>query len=228
MDANIAVGLLMQSAANIYQIKRKDKVVAFVGEYGRMYSGYFSKNKFYEEDFLSYIEDLNIEGDYLDIGGNIGNHALFFSFFCPADRVHTFEPLERYQKYIRNNINANNLVGKIVLHRFGLSDSTEPVSFELGGRVQIIDNLITLDESRIDCQKIGLIKIDVEGAENKVLSGALQTLMKHKPRVFVEIMQKDDLAQIDRKLSNIGYRRTSNVFNSSPTYEYVATSNNIN
>jgi len=39
--------------------------------------------------------------------------------------------------------------------------------------------------------KLRLIKIDVEGAEFEVLSGAKKTLKKHKPTVLVEIYCKD-------------------------------------
>jgi protein O-GlcNAc transferase len=207
----------------MYQIERKGKKVAFVGEYGHMYSGCFKEKRFYEEDFLSYIETLNIQGEYLDIGGNIGNHALFFTLFCPADIVHTFEPVEKYQSYIRQNIRANDLEAKIVLHTFGLSDSADPISFRIGGRTQTINNLVSLDEADIDFQKIGLMKIDCEGSEDKVLNGAYQTIKKHKPRIFVEIMEEIKLTQIERKLVKLGYQRTSNVFNASPTYEFIAT-----
>ena len=206
----------------MYQIKRNNKVITFAGDYGRMYSNCFSENKFYEDDFLSYIENLNIKGDYIDIGGNVGNHTLFFAYFCPADMIHTFEPISKYQKYIQQNIIANNLGKKIMLHEFGLSNSAEPISFEMGGGTQTIDNLIVLDESRIDFRKIGLMKIDVEGREFKVLDGAIQTIEKHKPRIFVEIVEESNLIHIDQMLLKVGYQRSSNVFNASPTYEYFA------
>lgn len=96
----------------------KQRQVFFVGDYGPMYLQYFSSNKFYEFDFLKYIESLNLEGEYLDIGGNIGNHTLFFSLFCRSTHTYVFEPLKRYVDYINNinnNIKVNNIENQVTV-----------------------------------------------------------------------------------------------------------------
>lgn len=117
----------------MFKVVRANKEVAFVGEYGPMYSKTFSQNMFYEQDFLDYISSLQLEGSYLDVGGNIGNHALYFAMFCNSTVVHTFEPLEKYQRYIKDNIVENSLDKKVVLHPYGLADSSMPVRFDMGG-----------------------------------------------------------------------------------------------
>jgi len=121
----------------MYTINQMRKETHFVGEYGKMYSSCFSKNSFYEQSFLDYIGSLNLRGVYLDIGGNVGNHALYFARFCKSTLVYTFEPLEKYQKYIEDNLKANALLGKVILKPFALSDSSEPISFDMGGGAKL-------------------------------------------------------------------------------------------
>jgi len=208
------------SQENPKTILYSEKQVFFVGDYGAMYSQYFSSNKFYEFDFLKYIESLNLEGEYLDIGGNIGNHTLFFSMFCPSTHVYVFEPLKRYVDYINNNIKANNIENKVTVFNLGLSNDNCPLQFSMGSRVEEIHPK-ALDDINISFQKICLIKIDVEGSEDKVLSGALKTIQKYRPRIFCEALDSDSLNKIDTILFPLGYTRSNLVFNASPTYEYI-------
>lgn len=206
----------------MFKIARTNKEVAFVGEYGPMYSKNFSQNMFYEQDFLDYISSLQLEGSYLDIGGNIGNHALYFAIFCNSTVVHTFEPLEKYQRYITDNIRANSLEKKVVLHPYALADSSMPVSFDMGGQKKVVTNIMTLDGLEISMDNsVCCIKIDVEGNEERVLKGGLETIKRHKPVLFIEVVEEPKLRRIDQLLYELGYHRTKNVFNGSPTYEWV-------
>jgi hypothetical protein len=40
-------------------------------------------------------------------------------------------------------------------------------------------------------EKIGLIKIDVEGAEPEVLKGSFSILEKHHPKLIIEILKEN-------------------------------------
>lgn len=44
-----------------------------------LYRGFALTGDFYEIVLLEYIKGLKIEGTYIDIGANIGNHAIFFA-----------------------------------------------------------------------------------------------------------------------------------------------------
>ena len=46
---------------------------------------------FYELKLLEKARQYNLSGVYIDIGANIGNHAIFFNKFCPASKVYCFE-----------------------------------------------------------------------------------------------------------------------------------------
>ncbi len=58
-----------------------------------------------------------------------------------------------------------------------------------------LDN-IPIKENRVD-----LIKIDVEGHEPFVLRGAIETIKKYRPVIFIELKS----AEGDKILRNLGY-----------------------
>lgn len=63
----------------------------------------------------------------LDIGANIGNHALAFSQLCA--RLLAFEPSEQAYEVLKRNINNNNLRNIRALN-FGLSNTAHPMPAE--------------------------------------------------------------------------------------------------
>lgn len=148
-------------------------------------------------DFLRPIRALCSESIALDIGANIGNHALFLSklFF----EVHAFEPNPlTYQLLKINAAFATN----VIPHDHGLGNiaGTYPLSFTAtnAGGSSIIANAAPQDrmtedvkiEVLDDCfnteKEIKLIKIDTEGFETNILIGAIQTIMRHRPLILFE------------------------------------------
>jgi len=78
-----------------------------------------------------------------------------------------------------------------------------------------------LDDCSLELDELCMIKIDVEGNEEKVIDGAMKTIVRYRPALYIEVVDNDRLLRINKKLNSIGYRRTGNVFNRSPTYEWV-------
>src|SRR5690606_12205195 len=76
------------------------KRVEFVGTYSGAYAC-INEGRFYECPFLEHVRTLDLAGTYLDIGTNIGNHALFFSMFCRSDEVIGFEPVAQWRARCR-------------------------------------------------------------------------------------------------------------------------------
>ena len=64
-----------------------------------------------------------------------------------------------------------------------------------------------------------MIKIDVEGMEADVLRGAIETIRKYVPIIYVEIF--GDTAEVDDILAPHGYHRHDMVYNATPTYLYT-------
>jgi FkbM family methyltransferase len=146
-------------------------------------------------------------GDHvLDIGGNVGYHALLAaSRVGETGKVTTFEPSQRISDQLRANIALNNF-NNVEVKQMAVLDTNEDVKLYFGGEsVQgnsstIPENAtakfeevaaVTFDEvmSMLDPSRLKLIKIDVEGAEDKVLPGLTRNVAKLPPDcvIFVEI-----------------------------------------
>lgn len=144
----------------------------------------------------------------LDVGANVGHHALYFASFCR--QVHAFEPFDGVAALIHEKI-ARNGLSSIVVHPVGLSDADAELPYfppadcnvgngtfvpELapGGRKQPACRLHVRQADRyiesLALPSVDLIKIDVEGFELHVLAGLRETLRRHRPVVMIEICDK--------------------------------------
>ena len=159
----------------------------------------------YERVFLEFISDGLFERGAarekvaLDIGANIGNHSLFFSDLFK--RVIAFEPNPVARRLLQLNVEMND-IANIEVRSVGLSDRSgqATLAFEYdnlgaatacgpGGDPEIQRSQIELvvgDEAIDHSEPIGFIKIDVEGAEEAVLTGLKNIIHKHHPVVMLE------------------------------------------
>lgn len=138
-------------------------------------------------------------GTFIDIGANIGEYSLVISKNKNAIS-YAFEPVNKTITLMKKNVEINNLNNKIKLHKIILSDNdgSEKITTNLFGRNHISNrnnkNSKTVKSQRLDSfikeknmKNIDFIKIDVEGAEIKVLKGAIESIKKFKPKVIIEI-----------------------------------------
>lgn len=140
----------------------------------------------------------------LDIGANIGNHALYFSDYFA--NVHAFEPNPRTFDLL--SLNAK-LVDNVRCHKFGLSDKSGSAklfqddknvgasfigskSGKSGKKANATRiQLKPLDAVRDKIGDVALMKIDVEGMELDVLKGASTFFRSSRPLIFFEILETD-------------------------------------
>lgn len=151
----------------------------------------------YERDWIRNVIPF-IEGRVLiDVGSNVGIYPLVLH--KKARFIYAFEPeRENYRRLIdnlkRNNINNVEVINKAV------SDQTKKASLFISndsgshslllhsnGKIEKV-SVITLDgflfkRKRLD---VGLVKIDVEGAEFDVLRGATRLIKKYRPALLIE------------------------------------------
>jgi FkbM family methyltransferase len=142
----------------------------------------------------------------LDIGANIGTHALAFSRFVTSrGHVVAIEAQERAYKLLGLNMALNGvahvncvraLVGRETSVRFvppddgaprtdlGAISFLEPAPAHDGGCFLTPLPMITLDN--LSFERCDLIKIDVEGMELDVLLGAEKTIARHRPPIYFE------------------------------------------
>ena len=152
-----------------------------------------------EMDFLG---DLIRPGDHVyDVGANIGTHTLAFARV--AEAVTAFEPrIELYEILLRN-VTKHNALRNVVLENYGLGNTHARINVERldlahsanFGALELVKvaasatNFNGIEIRTIDSYhpaRLDLIKLDVEGMENEVLEGGIDTIRKHLPIVFVE------------------------------------------
>ena len=166
----------------------------------------------------------------LDVGANIGNHAIFFSRFF--ERVIAFEPNPLALKLLDLNLWLNG-ADNVAVEPVGLSDGkgTERLSVcrhnlgasrlkhlvEAGSTfadsiVEDVEVDLVLGDAVVAPEApVGLIKIDVEGLESQALCGLTQTIERHRPAIVIEQLAAafDDTAHRSPAaafLADLGYR----------------------
>jgi len=160
----------------------------------------FLNNRFNEDEYLYYISrrfQNNLSGKtVIDIGANIGNHSLFFALKTDVKRVYAFEPVKESFEILEKNVKINNLMDKVIINNYALGDKEARVDKEefnirhLGATSVFESENGEMEEKTLDGMKmedvIALIKIDVEGFEEKVIKGAMDTIKKYKPILMIE------------------------------------------
>jgi FkbM family methyltransferase len=135
-----------------------------------------------------------------DVGANVGIYSLYASFVVGTSGwVYAFEPLERNLRYLRKHFALNNLQNCMVLES-AVSNSEGSLAFSAADWTPSMAHLsangeMTVPSTTLDICIYGekrlkppnVLKIDVEGAEFEVLSGATRAITEFHPTVFLEI-----------------------------------------
>lgn len=141
-------------------------------------------------------------GTVLDIGANIGNHAIFFADLFTD--VYAYEPNPRTFALLEFNAKFSTTARNINCRNYGLSDTESSLLFRvssknIGGSSIIKENSesddayqIYVDVRKADqiaeicSKKISLIKVDVEGHELQALTGAEYLIKRDRPLILFE------------------------------------------
>ena len=158
---------------------------------------------FYELPVLETLRtNFPTHGTIIDIGANIGNHALYFAHFLKPTRLICFEPfLDSFELLQRN------LGDRAELHQIALGDTTGTCTFKiypknLGMCDIIVDQpgsteMRTLDSFHFD--NVTLIKMDVENFHMQTLSGAMETIRRCRPVILAEVDLYDVFPLLQRE-----------------------------
>ncbi len=185
----------------------------------------FRSGEFYEVHDLITLQELIGPCDtVIDVGANIGNHALFFATHLPARRVVAFEPIPETFEMLRRNIDLNNKSHVVCAEALGVghSNGAARISFQDRANTGLTSlsmdaegsiRIIRLDDWFADFpHHIDLIKIDVEGFELNVLQGAQDLLKRHKPVVHMEIWRSSRTAVASQALlADLGYSEPTQI-----------------
>ena len=184
---------------------------------------HFEASVFFYKHGIDCIENIDTlkNKDILDVGGFIGDSILILKPLTEK-RVFSFEALEEHYELIKKTV-AMNQLDNVILERMALGDENREIEIEVAGSSSSIKPneavevkgsekvmMRTLDsyveEHPMD---IGLIKVDIEGAEQQFMKGARKTIEKYRPVLLMSIYHNaDDFFHIKPIIEswNLGYK----------------------
>lgn len=145
----------------------------------------------------------------LDIGAQSGYFSLLFSRLVgPQGKVIAFEPLPANFRMLEENVRLNGL-GNVTIRQEAVADHSGDMSFEFPSEPTLIAGPLLEGENQgvltvkgvslddifsVGSVPVQFIKMDVEGAEEEVLRGALKLLDSSHPDMLIELhnMEKQE------------------------------------
>jgi FkbM family methyltransferase len=196
----------------------------------------YSRRERYESELQPYFSQCR--GAFLDVGANFGYWTCFVAHQAGVSSIVAFEPEPSNFQFLRKNVAAlcNEIDVQLVPAALGsveknaslCASNDDPGSFFVGvGGTQIKQMKFDTWTASQNIDRIGLIKIDVEGYEYEVLSGAVEAICEHKPVIICELIRrylarnKRTPEDVFRLLSGLGY--SAKYFNGSeiPCAQFV-------
>jgi FkbM family methyltransferase len=176
-----------------------------------------ARGLFYESGVLEYIRDTcPKELMVVDVGANVGNHAVYLDKVFGAREVVVFEPNQVASAILLKNIALNDCRNINTRYlKFGVSDGAgryrigETPHNNLGGTTLVEDSGGPIATVRLDdvlrCFRVGMIKIDVEGMEMPVLRGATKLIASAAPVIAIEVTP-ESINEVRSFFDGFGYR----------------------
>ena len=192
----------------------------------------------YESGQRILLEKMISNGDIVyDIGANVGYYTLLAELLTgKSGKVIAFEPVPRNLHYLKKHLEINNITTVDVIEK-AVSDENGSTLFCLGanfamGHVYsdwvdkhedeyITVSLISIDKA-IEEDNLPIpncIKIDVEGAETRVLHGAKSLINQYHPKIFLSIHSNELRQECFEFLKSVGYH-IEPIDNSNPELAY--------
>jgi len=157
---------------------------------------------FQEQGEIKLVSDfLSKDAVVLDIGANIGFWSRHLARICPDGRVFAFEPSHKTFNFLLANclhfenihplcLALSDMAGKAELSQ-NLSSDVRHLLRGSEGRGEFVD-VLTLDLwAETNIGRLDFVKLDVEGAELKVLKGGALTLQHYKPTILFEYIPEN-------------------------------------
>jgi FkbM family methyltransferase len=210
-------------------LTRDDTITSVEGRYGQIF--FPKSNDIIANSLKEYGEWAQCEVDVLlkfiargdvvlDGGACFGTHSRAFASKVGAEgKVLSFEPSPKNFPILKHNASVPKS-GNIVVYQMALgaaegnAASVQVDAENMGASkvqslkvdaedTQSIVRVTTIDALGLD--RVSFIKLDLEGEELSALSGATQTLDKHRPIVFTETNNVEESARVFLFMKNMGY-----------------------
>jgi FkbM family methyltransferase len=192
--------------------------IHYLGSYEKVETDYLSKN-------------INSNAICVDIGANIGYFTMLMAQKASSGCVHAFEPIKLNASLLKvsaelngfTNIRINQCAVGNVEGNVSFSQSSDSAySSMIDTDRKPLDRILTVPSITLDAyleregiSQVDVLKVDVEGAEDLVLTGATRLLNDEKRRPSVILMELYDgnlqafgtsVDSIVEKLQGFGYR----------------------
>lgn len=174
-----------------------------------------------QQEFDLFENLLTAESNVLDVGANIGTHAVYFSKKCNKGNVVAIEPQIYIFEILAANILLNGCYNAIPIHA---GASSKPGVAKMVNFNPFVEHKVNYGEFKINyntdkgidtdiiildkyasLNRFNLIKLDVEGLEVDVLEGARKILKEHKPFLYIEFNNKQGNDQLLNKIYELDY-----------------------
>jgi FkbM family methyltransferase len=181
----------------------------------------------YERDVTALIVSLiSADMTFVDLGASIGYYTLLASRLTgPAGHVYAFEPDAEAYDYLERNVQDNGVVNVVAVNK-AVADRTATMGFtrpelERGFLADTSSGSGTVEAISLDdffrnlgWPRVDLIKLDIEGAEARALSGMSGVLSRHSgARIIMELNTEalgqtgSSLAELVATLGRLGFSK---------------------
>jgi len=172
------------------------------------------------DDFLNEVQDQDV---IFDVGANTGLYTCFAAVKNQSVNVVAFEPYQPNVEVLKKNIKLNSVENVRIIDT-ALSNTNGTAKFEVPGydmpgygTGSISDNIedtktVNIQTSTGDdlieegLQQPNVLKIDVEGAEERVLEGLLNTMAEESCRLVYCEVHDDSGESVDTFLTDCGFK----------------------
>ncbi len=175
---------------------------------------------------------LPANGICVEVGSNMGLHAIPLSIICEHGRIFAYEPQRPIFHILCGNIALNNRLN-IVARNLAVGEQCGEIEIETSdyegawnyGAFSLVSGfsaearfngsvrndkvaMVALDKDPelASLSRVDFIKVDAEGHEPQVLRGARNLIARHKPNIFLEFSSAKQLEEIHEELQPQGYR----------------------
>ena len=152
------------------------------------------------ELFERYVDPATV---VVEVGAHMGTHTVPMSRLVgPWGRVYAFEPQRKIYRELHHNLALNGVNNAVILpYAVGAGETRiiemNPATSGNEGGTGVGHGGDRAELRALDSfgfERVSLLKIDVEGYENEVLDGAVDTIRRNRPVIILEIAGGQDYA----------------------------------
>ena len=190
----------------------KKEFVFFVHDSADLIQGHHLNGQLYEIEELRLIREHSVGARvFVDIGANVGNHAIFMAKVLGAQKVYAFEANPSTAEILKLNVLLNNVAHTVDTSHVGMGLGDRIGTFRVEypqrnniGAARLVEEeapgtqaiaeehaaarvMVCPFDSLSLAEEPQFVKIDVEGMEMSVLRGMAGAIEKFRPPMLIEV-----------------------------------------